>query len=262
MERAAYSAMDAVERSHWWYVGRRKVLASLIDRNVSLPPNPRLLDAGCGTGGNLAFLAQLGELNACEYDSEARAIARQKAAVDIVPAAFPDDLTRVGKDFDLITLLDVLEHVEEDVATLRALGERLASDGRLLVTVPAIPQLWSAHDEVHHHLRRYTMNGLAQTIRASGLSIQAIGYFNSLLFPLAVVDRVVSRLRGRDEANLTMPPGWLNATLEKVFASEAVVLGYIRFPIGLSLYAVIGRQPILPMAPARDPPPSLPRHPS
>ena len=241
MDRAAYLAMDAIERSHWWYVGRRKVLASLIARKVPLPPKPRLLDAGCGTGGNLAFLSQFGTLEACEYDSEARAVARQKSAINVVPAAFPHDLEEIGKDFDLITLLDVLEHVEDDVSTLRVLGDRLAINGRLLVTVAAIPQLWSAHDEIHHHLRRYTGKTLKRTVQSSGLSIHAIGYFNSWLFPLAVVDRLASRLSGRDEANLTIPPPWLNVALEKVFASEAWIVGNMPFPIGLSLYAVIGR---------------------
>lgn len=242
MDRTAYAAMDSIERSHWWYVARRKVLAALIARRVTLPDDARLLDAGCGTGGNLSFLGTFGRLNACEYDDEARKIAQTKSGIEVVPAAFPDDLGRIGANYDLITLLDVLEHIDDDEATLRALGGRLSMTGRLLVTVPAVPQLWSAHDTVHHHLRRYTRDGLRQVVRRSGLRDHAIGYFNSLLFPLAVIDRIGARIRGRDEANLTMPSRWLNATLRTIFAREAALIGRIPMPIGLSLYAIIGRQ--------------------
>lgn len=242
MDRTAYAAMDTIERSHWWYVARRKVLAALIARQVPLRGSARILDASCGTGGNLPFLGAFGNLDACEYDAEARDIARRKTGIDVVPAAFPDDLERLGSDYDLITVLDVLEHIDDDEATLRALGRRLSMEGRLLVTVPAIPQLWSAHDTVHHHLRRYTRDGLRQVVKRSGLHDHAIGYFNSLLFPLAVIQRIGSRISGRDEANLTMPSRWLNATLRTIFASEASLIGRVPMPIGLSLYAIIGRE--------------------
>lgn len=172
MDRAAYSSMSAQEADHWWFVARRAIIADLIEKHVPLGPEARILEAGCGTGGNLAMLAQYGQLDALEYDADARALADAHGIGNIAAGALPDDIGFGTTAYDMIALLDVLEHIDDDVASLKALGGRLAENGSMLVTVPAVPWLWSDHDALHHHKRRYTREGFGQVVADAGLTIR------------------------------------------------------------------------------------------
>lgn len=239
MDRAAYASMNAQEGDHWWFVARRAILASLIDRYIQPAQGARILEAGCGTGGNLDLLSRYGTLDALEYDAQARAIAAARGIARVEGGALPHAIGFGDTRYDLIALLDVLEHVEEDVGSLAALGARLAAGGRILLTVPAAPSLWSDHDVLHHHKRRYTQDSLSGVVAKAGLSIDAIGYFNSLLFPVAVAQRMAHRALGRSGGLDARPAAWLNRALQGVFASERHLLGLVRFPIGLSLYAIL-----------------------
>lgn len=243
MDRAAYTSMNAQEGEHWWFVARRAIIDSLIRSHVPLPAEPRILEAGCGTGGNLALLASHGTVDALEYDAQARAIAAARGMAAVAAGALPDAIGFGARCYDLIALLDVLEHVDEDRASLAALGQRLAPGGRLLVTVPAAPWLWSDHDLLHHHKRRYTQAGLADVVAAAGLTLEVSGYFNSLLFPLAVAQRLAHQLLRRKQPLDARPAPWLNRALQQVFAAERHMLDHIRFPVGLSLYAIISARP-------------------
>lgn len=239
MDRAAYSSMNAQEGEHWWFVARRAIIDSLIRRHVSLPTAARILEAGCGTGGNLDLLASHGTVDALEYDAQARAIAAARGVATVEAGALPGNIGFGDRRYDLIALLDVLEHVDEDAASLQALGRRLQSNGRLLVTVPAVPWLWSDHDVLHHHKRRYTHQGLAEVAAAAGLKVEASGYFNSLLFPLAVAQRVAHQMLRRQAPLDARPAPWLNRSLQQIFMAERHLLERVRFPIGLSLYAIL-----------------------
>jgi hypothetical protein len=106
------------------------------------------------------------------------------------------------------------------------------------MTVPAHQWMWSAHDEVNHHKRRYSKRALKQLIESSPLRLERIGYFNSLLFPVAVAERLSSKLRRKDSADLSLPPPPLNAALERVFAAERHLVARLPLPPGLSLFAV------------------------
>ncbi|WP_313231769.1 methyltransferase domain-containing protein [Sphingobium yanoikuyae] len=136
-------------------------------------------------------------------------------------------------------LLDVLEHVEQDREALAALRDRLAPGGRILLTVPAAPWLWSEHDVLHHHKRRYTAASLHAVARDAGLQVHEKGHFNALLFPVAVLARAVQRLTGRGAATEAAPPTSLNTLLRHVFATERHLLGRVSLPFGLSLYAIL-----------------------
>ena len=230
--------MNAEEGAHWWFAARRRIVESLIRRHAPRRAGRRVLEAGCGTGGNLAMLAGFGRLDALEYDGEARDIARARGLCDVAAGALPDRVDFERGAYDIVALLDVLEHVEDDTASLRALGERLKEDGVLIVTVPAVPWLWSKHDELHHHHRRYTRRQLKEAIERAGLRMRRIGYFNSLLFPLAVGQRGLHRLLDRDAALDRRPSAPVNALLRAVFGVERFLLPWLRFPIGLSLYAI------------------------
>ncbi len=242
MDPTAYESMSAVEDKHWWFVARRRIIASLIERFARPPAGAKVLEAGCGTGGNLALLARYGKLDAFEYDPAARAKAAAKQVAEIDFGALPDQVARADGSYDLIALLDVLEHIEEDEASLQRLGGLLRDNGKLVLTVPAVPSLWSEHDVIHHHHRRYTRRSLEQCIAGAGLKVERIGYFNSLLFPVAWLQRQAQRLTGRHAALDAIPGKLLNGALEKVFGLERHILGKVDMPIGLSLFAVVSRK--------------------
>ena len=144
--------------------------------------------------------------------------------------------------FDLIAALDVLEHVEDDTAALRALGEWLSERGVLLTTVPAFQWLWSEHDVLSHHLRRYTRERLTTLLRDAGLNVLYSGYFNSLLFPLAVANIKLGKLVSRDAyRGLQIPARGVNRTLEWIFRVESRLVPRIRLPFGLSIVACASR---------------------
>lgn len=241
MDRAAYEGMSAIEDHHWWFVARRLIIDTLISNGGALQPGARILEAGCGTGGNLALLSSYGELHAFEFDADAREMARGKGICPVNFGALPDRVDTDGAPYNLIALLDVLEHIDDDAASLATLGGLLAPRGKLLVTVPAIPMLWSSHDELHHHKRRYTRSTLQQAFACAGLEVERIGYFNSLLFPLAFAQRLLAKLLHRKEAVDTLPSPFVNSALKAIFAAERHLLGRISFPIGLSLYAIARR---------------------
>ena len=239
MEVAAYHSLRDLQDRHWWFVGRRKIIASLIRRFVTLPQRPRILEAGCGYGGNLTMLGHFGDLYAFEFEDDARSFASTILQRPVAPGFLPDRVGFDNEKFDLIAILDVLEHIDDDVGSLRALGKRLDGEGSLLITVPALPWLWSEHDEIHHHKRRYTKASLRKALGEAGFSTVNVGYFNTLLFPLALVQRLASRLSGGRHAADNMPHRLLNNLLETVFSIESRLVGRIGLPIGLSLYAVV-----------------------
>lgn len=238
MDRAVYSRMAEQELTHWWFAGRREIIAALIAREARLPPAARILEAGCGTGGNLAMLGRLGRLEGFEFDPEARRLA-ETHGFPVGFGALPDQVAEPDNAYDLVGLFDVLEHIEDDVGSLRTLGRKLNPAGTLLVTVPAMPWLWSSHDETHHHFRRYTRASLTSTIRAAGLEPAKVGYFNTLLFPLAVAQRGLDRMTGATTPTDLMPSPPLNRVLGSIFRTERHWTGRIPMPFGLSLFAVV-----------------------
>jgi SAM-dependent methyltransferase len=239
VERTVYERMNELETNHWWFVARRKIIAALIDRTLPRKADARILEAGCGSGGNLVMLGRFGRVDAFEYDATARQHAVEKSQLDVRFGALPDELPFEDRKYDLIGLFDVLEHVEADVASLAALRTRLSDKGVILVTVPAFPFLWSRHDERHHHYRRYTRASLAKVAEAAGLKVRYSSYFNFFLFPLAVATRAVKRLTGSEVPDDTLPAGWVNGVLTRVFGAEKHLVGRVRLPIGLSLAAVL-----------------------
>lgn len=238
MERSVYREMAELDQRHWWYRARREVLADLIRRSAMLPAGARVLEIGCGTGHNLEMLGQFGKVDALELDDEARGIAEKRLGRPVMSAPLPELAGVPDKTYDLIGALDVIEHIDDDRAAVDAIAVKLKPGGKFVMTVPAHQWMWSAHDVVNHHKRRYSKRALLRLIEASPLRLEKIGYFNSLLFPLAVTDRLASKLRGKDDADVKLPSASLNKALETIFAAERHLVGRLPLPPGLSLFAV------------------------
>lgn len=237
MERAVYDRMAEIDGEHWWFTARRAILTDLI-RRLKLPANPRILEVGAGTGSNLAMLQRFGRVDAIEPDEPARELASRRSGIAVQGGNLPDGAVLEDGAYDLIVLLDVLEHIADDRGTLAALKTKLAPGGRLLVTVPAMPWLWSAHDVAHHHQRRYTTTGLEGVFRGAGYRVSYRSHFNTLLFPLIVAARALGKLSGRDGGDDALPPRPVNALLSGIFGLERHAAGRLSLPFGVSLAVV------------------------
>lgn len=200
------------------------------------------MEAGCGTGGNLKMLSSFGKLDAFELDDEARVIAKGKLLMDIKSGMLPDHVPYQPGSFDIVVAFDVIEHVERDVESLASLGKQLAPGGRLVMTVPAMPWLWSKHDETHHHYRRYTKASLNEALMQAGLKPVRISYFNTLLFPMIASIRLLRQaLNIKETADDKMPSPAVNLVLKSIFSFESNWVGRVSIPVGVSLLAVAQR---------------------
>jgi SAM-dependent methyltransferase len=239
MERVVYERMAQHADRHWWYRARREVLARLIASKIALPPEPRLLEIGCGTGHNLDMLGRFGPVDATELDDAAREIASARLGRPVIASRLPE-LPRVADaTYDLIAILDVLEHVDADREALVSMGQKLRPGGRILITVPAHPWMWSAHDTVNHHKRRYTKATLAAVVAEAGLKLEWQSYFNSMLFPLAAGSRLAGRLMNKDDSGDSMPSAPVNRLFEALFGLERYAIGKLPFPPGVSIAAIV-----------------------
>jgi SAM-dependent methyltransferase len=239
--------MLAQDEHHWWYRGRRRILRSVLD-GLTLPPTAQVLDAGCGSGRTLDELRSYGTVSGVDLSEDAVEHARgrghdvQCAAVELLPFA--------PGTFDLVTCLDVIEHTPEDRVTLRELRRVVRPGGHVVVTVPAHPLLWSAHDELNMHYRRYTRASLKAAARDADLQLVRDTYFNGILLAPAAIVRFAERLHApATGSDLDRTPPALNRALELALAAEArVIAGGRRIPVGLSLLFVLRRPAPVPAA--------------
>lgn len=241
MERAVFDRMAELDQHHWWFTARRRILSSVIRRIVRPPASARILELGCGTGHNLDMLGGFGRVEASELDDHARDLAAIRLGSPVEKVALPDLGKFPAESYDLIALLDVLEHVPDDRGSLAAIFTRLKPGGALLLTVPANPWMWSAHDVAHHHHRRYRKSEIAVLARAAGYEVDLLSPFNTMLFPLIAAVRLINKARGHDSADDALPARPVNRMLDTMFGAEAGLIGRLPFPFGVSLVAVLRR---------------------
>jgi len=247
MEDSYESDTLAVEDRHWWYRGRRRIVLDVV-AGLPLPDRPRILDAGCGSGRNLVELSGFGSVLGLEPSSRGAEVARARGVGEVVQAGI-DAMPFDDACFDLITCLDVLEHIEDDLGALLELRRVARHGGLLLLTVPAYPRLWSSHDELNRHCRRYTRRELLGRAVEAGWRPLRTTHFNALLLPVAAAWRLGDRLRSSQApptSELVRTPASLNWLLEQPLQAEAAVLRTgRRIPAGLSLvgtFAAGGRK--------------------
>jgi SAM-dependent methyltransferase len=233
--------MLELDERHWWYRGRRAIVRTELER-LELPEDAQVLDAGCGSGRMLEDLTFYGDVYGVELDTDAAAYAASRGCGEVRVGRL-EELPWGTDTFDLITCLDVLEHVPDDRVALVELRRVTKPGGWLLATVPAYPALWSLHDKANYHFRRYTRPSLREAVRAAGWELRRITSFNSVLLGPAAVVRIAQRGREPDSnysPELEMGPEWLNGVLELPLQAEARWLaGGRTLPAGLSLLAVL-----------------------
>ncbi len=236
MEKVLYDEMRESETEHWWFQARREILLQVIKSFV--PKGASVLDVGCGTGFILEKL---------QHDYDAHGLDHAEVAVNychergltFVKQGLLGEETFNNKKFHLISFLDVIKHIEDDLAVLLAAKPYLSENGVVMITVPAFEFLWSAHDEIHHHKRRYTKETLTELLQKAGYTVRYISYFNTLLFPMIALVRVIGNLTGRRNASDAKPQSkFVNEMLYRVFESERNLLPNVSLPFGVSLLAV------------------------
>lgn len=252
MQQHTYAIMRRVEERHWWFVGRRRIINSFLQRlcrdlrathaGQDKPGSTlNILDVGCGTGANLEMLSQFGEARGVDVSAEALSFCRKRGLTNVKQGA-AEALPYEADSFDLVTGLDVVEHLDDDLAGLREMRRVLRHGGRTLLFVPAFMFLWGVQDDVSNHRRRYTLKELKQVVGEAGLEVERATYVNLTFFAPILLGRLfmrATRLRPESENNLTV--GFLNGVLGKFLGAESIPLRYVNFPFGVSIICVARR---------------------
>lgn len=246
MDADLYDELWEIEQRHWWFQARRHIVWSLIRRYVVGADKRRLriCDLGCGTGGNLAALADRHDVTGVEFSPQALEYARQRLGDRVGSGSLPDGVDLPDASFDVVLLTDVLEHIEDDTNSARTALRLLRRGGIVVATVPAYQWLYSPHDVRHHHFRRYGRRQFRELWTQPDVDILLLSYYNALLFPPAAVVRMASKLLPRRATfhELALPPGPVNSVLTRVMRSEAPLLGRVPMPFGLSLIAAVRKR--------------------
>jgi SAM-dependent methyltransferase len=251
MDELAYRQFLKLEQTHWWFIGRRRILFSLLDRYLPAGRELAIMDVGCGYGGMLDPLSQRGRVLGLEIDLEPAEFCRNRGYSGMLVGSGYNLPVRPAS-LDLVTLFDTIEHIEDDEKVLSECAGALKPGGCLMVTVPAYQFLFADNDRIAHHRRRYTLSRLKRITRSTGLEVVKGTYYNVLLFPIILpvilLLKLKQSLRGplkegkAGATNLSYRyPGPLRRLLEAVFSSERLLLPRISAPFGHSI-ALIARK--------------------
>jgi SAM-dependent methyltransferase len=247
MARHAYAVMREVEDAHWWFAGRRRIIESFVTeivgelKNESKPASgarPRILDVGCGTGANLELLARFGDAEGVDISEDALRFCRARGLRKVNHGA-AESLPFAAESFDLVTALDVVEHLDDDVVGLSEARRVLKVGGRALLFVPAFMFLWGVQDDVGNHRRRYTLAGISAAVERAGLKVERATYANLIFFAPIFAGRLLMRalrLRPATENNVNVTA--LNGVFGRLFGAERHWLRRFNLPLGVSAVIV------------------------
>ncbi len=242
MEEELYRKFFEIESTHWWFTARQKIVSDVLMQNIALPSGAKVLDVGCGTGAILAMFSENFEAYGTDMSELAVDFCHKRGLTNAYCCTL-DTFPRPDLRFDLVTLLDVIEHIDDDGGILRQVYGLIKPDGHILVTVPAYEFLWSRHDDLNHHKRRYYKPQLRRLLEVSGFTVKKISYYNTLLFPTALVSRVSERvLKPKTDTTLDLPPRFLNSALRSIFGFERFLLRSTSLPFGLSIIALAKKE--------------------
>lgn len=244
MESNAYEEMIELQEQHWWFVGRRDIIRFFAEKYLP-SPGGKVLEVGCGVGGNVNILRKFGDYVGLDMHSPAIEYCKRSFPGDLFLNSSIEEIPKALylEKYNSIFMLDVLEHLDDDSQSLAIVGQLLAEKGKILIAVPAFQLLWSSHDEFVHHKRRYTRKSLTKTINDAGLTIEYLSYFNTFLFPLAIAQRFILKLLNiAPKSHLKLPNKNLNNILQNIFSFESRILDKISLPLGLSIFVVCRKE--------------------
>ncbi len=241
MQQHTYAIMDEVEGSHWWFVGRRAILESFLRTIVQSPKtkaqSPKILDVGCGTGANLEMLAQFGEAEGVDVSDDALEFCRLKGLK--AQKGLAEKLPFVDETFEITTALDVVEHLDDDIAGLREMFRVTKRGGYSLIFVPAFMWLWGVQDDISNHRIRYTKKQIVERLEKAGYIVERATYANWTFFAPILAGRTLMKITGlKPESENNVNVSALNGIFGKLFSSERFWLQRFNFPFGVSIVIV------------------------
>lgn len=234
-----YHEMECLEKFHWWFIYRQNILEFILKKYLSnLSKDAKIIDIGCGTGGNIQLLNKYYD-NVTGFDNNEIAIkyCQDKGLKNLVRGELPDLNMIEDNSIDLILLFDVLEHVENDNFSLSVLKNKLKTGGYILLTVPAFSFLWSQHDEDFHHKRRYNLKQIKKMLESLSFKTIKSSYLYFLLFPLVLFMRLLKQIfkKYAKTDDFKLNNVFINSFLIKLLSVETFLLNYINFPFGSSI---------------------------
>jgi len=235
-----YEILYRTEATHWWLAARRKIVLDWIRQRYPGRNDLEILDAGCGTGLTLQELRLLGSAQGVDISDEALEFCRMRGLENVYNADLAD-LPFAADHFDIVTALDVLEHLNDDTAAMAEFRRVLKPGGRVFIFAPAHRWLWSLQDEVSHHKRRYVARTLREAVVGAGLEVERQTYVSTFLLPVIYLGRQwlkVRRLFSEFETENDLHPRWSNGILRSIFQLEIPILRRIDMPFGASLLCV------------------------
>jgi len=236
MMQHTYPILYEVEQTHWWHIGRRRILAGFVSDLCSgvTDRRARILDVGCGTGANLLMLSQYGDAEGVDISEDALAFCRERG-LDHVKQGAGEELPYEDNTFDLVTAFDVVEHMDDDLAGLKEMFRVLRPGGHALLFVPTFMFLWGLQDDVSNHRRRYRLSELRRVLEEAGFEIERSTYANITFFIPILLVRKLMRLTGiKAESENTINVSALNGVLGAIFGAESSILRYANLPFGVS----------------------------
>ena len=241
MDNNEYQKLYKFENFYWWHIGRKQIIQTLLSK-IRLKTNSRILDAGCGTGGNMRILAQFGNVIGIDNSPEAIKFCKKRGfeniqLKNIENTGFSDN------SFDLIVALDLLEHLDNDVEVLKEFHRVLKKDGYILISVPAYQFLWSEHDVAVHHKRRYSMKEINKCLLKANFQIIrktfAITFIVPIVFIYRIIPKIFSGFKQQKSSDYVILPSFVNNFFIFLLSIEAFLLKYINFPFGISIMCIV-----------------------
>jgi SAM-dependent methyltransferase len=232
-----YAEMYKLESFYWWFVARRRLLESFVKEIAGEFNRPAILDVGCGTGINFSVLTKYGDAFSSDASGEALSFSKSRG-IDGLVRSHIESLPFRDSTFDVITALDVLEHIDNDLGAMDELLRVTKDRGVLVITVPAYGFLWSEHDEALHHRRRYAASELRNKLANAGFDVERITYYITFLFFPILFMRLVQSVSKKSihaKTSHIVLPKWLNSLLIGILAFERFLLRWINFPFGVSI---------------------------